>query len=271
MLLYNSDTLDLLGVLPFPEGVPHVLKFSRNGSMLLAGGGRGGQVRASVVVRSVLTGELSLTVGDETDSVLAADISPDQTQIALGGPSKMIRVYSTKDGKLMYEVKKHTDWLTSLEFSPDGVLLANGDRSQRPYVWEAFTGREYFTLRGFKAAITEISWRADGNVVASCSEDGTVHLFEMENGNPIKTWAAHPGGVESVRYARDGRLVTGGRDKPGQKVGRQRRPCWKTFEAQSDVVVRDHLQPDEDARYRPATGPARSWCGPRPTARRSVS
>ena len=31
VLLYHSDTLELLGVLPFPEGVPHVLKFSRNG------------------------------------------------------------------------------------------------------------------------------------------------------------------------------------------------------------------------------------------------
>jgi hypothetical protein len=41
VLLYHSDTLDLLGVLPFPEGTPHALKFSRNGSLLLAGGGRG--------------------------------------------------------------------------------------------------------------------------------------------------------------------------------------------------------------------------------------
>src|SRR5205814_9808430 len=101
------------------------------------------------------------TVGEETDAVLAADISPDQTQIALGGPSKMLRVYSTREGKLLYEVKKHTDWLTALEYSPDGVLLATGDRSSGLYVWEAFTGREYFTLRGFKAAVTEISWRAD--------------------------------------------------------------------------------------------------------------
>src|SRR5205085_4607107 len=37
VLLYNSDTLALIGVLPFPEGVPHVLRFSRHGSPLLAG------------------------------------------------------------------------------------------------------------------------------------------------------------------------------------------------------------------------------------------
>ena len=123
VLLYNTDTLDLLGVLPFPEGTPNVLKFSRNGSLLLAGGGAGGK-SGRVVVWSVKTGERVFEVGDETDAVLAADISPDQTQIALGGPSKVIRIYSTRDGKLVREIKKHTDWVTALEFSPDGVLLA---------------------------------------------------------------------------------------------------------------------------------------------------
>jgi hypothetical protein len=43
VLLYHADTLALLGVLPFPECVPCVLKFSRNGSLLLAAGGRGGK------------------------------------------------------------------------------------------------------------------------------------------------------------------------------------------------------------------------------------
>ena len=65
--------------------------------------------------------------------------------MALGGPSKVVRIYSTKDGKLLHEIRKHTDWVTSLEYSPDGVLLATGDRNGGLFVWEAFTGREYFT------------------------------------------------------------------------------------------------------------------------------
>src|SRR5580704_12510106 len=108
--LYNSDTLDLLGILPFPEGVAYVLKFSRNGSLLLAGGGKGAR-SGRVVVWNITTGERVFEVGDETDAVLAADISSDQTQIALGGPSRVIRVYSTRDGKLLREIRKHTDWV----------------------------------------------------------------------------------------------------------------------------------------------------------------
>jgi hypothetical protein len=211
VLLYHSDSLDLLGVLPFPEGTPSVLRFSRNGSLLLAAGGRAGK-SGKVVLWSVTKGERVFSVGDEADSVLAADVSPDQTRVALGGPGKVVRIYSTRDGKLLHEVRKHTDWITALEFSPDGVLLASGNRNGGLFVWEAFTAREYFTLKGHSNRISEVSWRSDSNVVASGSEDGTIRLFEMENGNQVRGWGAH-GGVQALRYARDGRIISAGRDR----------------------------------------------------------
>ncbi len=236
VLLYNSDTLDLIGVLPFPEGVPHVLRFSRNGSLLLAGGGRGGK-SGKVVLWKVATGERVIALGDETDAVLAADISADQTQVALGGPAKVVRVYSTKDGSLVREIKKHTDWIYSVEYSPDGVLLATGDRNGGLFVWESHTGREYFALRGHTAAVTGLSWRMDSNVLASLSEDTTLRLWEMENGNAIKTWGAHGGGGQSVQYTHDSRIVSCGRDRV-VKVWDQNGAQQRAFEALPDVAVR---------------------------------
>jgi hypothetical protein len=212
VLLYNLDDQTLAGVLPFPEGTIHVLRFSRNGTLLLAGGGRGGQ-SGRVIVFDVKTGGRVFEIGTETDVVLAADISPDHSQIALGGPKKMVRVYSTADGEQMAEMKKHTDWITAVEFSPDGVLLATGDRSNGLVVWEAYTGREYFVLNGHGSAVTGVSWRIDSNVLASTSEDTTIRLWEMNNGTQIKSWGAHGGGSAAVWFLRDGRLVSTGRDR----------------------------------------------------------
>ncbi len=212
VVLYHSETLEQLGVLPFPEGRARVLKFSRNGSLLLAGGGRGAST-GLCVVWDVKSGERVMTVGDELDEVLAADISADQSLIALGGPQKIVRVYSTATGELAYECKKHTDWIYALEFSPDGVLLGTADRSGGLLVWEAQTGREYLTLTGHTGGINSVSWRIDGNVLASASDDTTVRLWEMENGGQIKSWPAHAGGAFSVEYCRDGRLVSSGRDR----------------------------------------------------------
>ena len=235
VLLYNTDTLDLAGVLPYPERRPTVLRFSRSGSLLLAGGGRGAKL-GRVVAWDVKSGDRVFEIGEEFDQVLAMDLSADQTHVALGGPSKLVKIYSTKDGELQHSIKKHTDWVTAMEFSPDGVLLATGDRSGGLHVWEARTGRIFYTLAGHKGGITDISWRADSNLVASSSEDGQVMVWELANGAKVKGWQAHPA-VASVKYAQDGRLVTCGRDMltrvwdgSGTKI--------KDFEAFTDLALR---------------------------------
>lgn len=235
VLLYNTKTLQLLGVLPFPEGVPHVLKFSRNGSLLLAGGGHAA-ASGKVVVWDVKTGKRLFEVGDELDSVLCADISSDQRFIALGSPSKVIRVYSTSTGEKAYEIRKHTDWMTSLAFSPDSVLLCSGDRNGGAFVWEAATGNEYLTLKGHKGGITGISWRSDSNLVATSSEDQSVKLWELNDGKNIKSWNAHGGGTSSVEFARDGRLLTCGRDKV-TKLWDQAGKQLRAFPAFPDIAV----------------------------------
>lgn len=212
IILYHTETQDIIGVLPFPEGQVNVLKFSRNGSLLLAAGGRGGQ-SGRVVLFDIKTGNRVTELGEEADAILAADISPDQSQIAVGNASKMVRIYSIKEGTVLHTLKKHTDWVTALEYSPDGVLLATGDRNGGLAVWETASGQEFIGIRGPQLAVTEVSWRSDGNILATSSEDTQIRLFEMENGNQVKAWGAHGGGALSVRYHHDGRLVSTGRDR----------------------------------------------------------
>lgn len=235
IVLYDASTLKLAGILPFPEGIPYVLKFSRNGELLLAAGGRGAY-RGLVVVWNVRTGERVFQVGDEVDCILAADISSDQSLIALGTTTKMVRVYSTATGELLHSIKKHNDWVYTVEFSPDGVLLATGDRGNGMFVWEAHTGRLYLTLAGHSSAINAVSWRGDSNILASCSRDGSIRLWEMENGRTVKSWGAHGGGVASVEFTRDGRLVSCGRDKV-TKLWDQNGAQQRAFEAFTDLAL----------------------------------
>ena len=190
-----------------------------------------------VVVWEVKTGARVFEIGDELDSVLAADISSDQTLIALGGPQKVVRIYSTETGQLLHELRKHTDWIYSLEFSPDGVLLATGDRAGNLFVWEGWTGREYLTLSGHTAAITAVSWRSDSNILASASEDASIRLWEMENGTQVANWNAHGGGVLALEFARDGRLLSCGRDNL-TKLFDQGGQQLVAFEAFPDLALR---------------------------------
>ncbi len=209
VLLYNTDSLQLVGVLPFPEGFPAIVRFSHNGSLLIAGGGVGAKL-GHVVIWDVITGRRIAEVGDEFDTVLAADISPDQSLVALGGPSRLVKIFSAATGKMICKMKKHTDWVTALSFTPDGKSLISGDRAGGLAVWDC-QGHELQSVSADTAGITGIACR--GNFVATSSEDGNVKFWDIVEGKEIKSWHAHDGGARSVAFTADGHILTSGRDR----------------------------------------------------------
>lgn len=222
--LYDLDKRVAIGEFAFPEGIPYALRFSRDGATLLAAGGKGVQ-SGKVVLFDVKTGRRIATLGDEHDIVLAADLTADGKLVALGGPGKLVKVYSVSDGKLLYQLNKHTDWITAIEFSPDGGKLATGDRSGGIFLWESAGGGSVGNLAEHKDSITSLSWRGDSALLASGSEDGQIIIWNVGDGFPVATIAkAHqpkpapgtfgtpPGGVLSLQFTCDGRLVSVGRD-----------------------------------------------------------
>ncbi len=228
ILLYHTETLEFLGALPFPERTPHVLRFSRDGKILLAAGGRGAHSGA-VVLFEVETAERLAEFGaDEIDAVLAADISADRRYVALGGSDKLLKIYEVASGELRHRIKKHTDWVTAVAFSPDGRSVASGDRNGGIHTWDPVSGSIVFTLADHKARVTDLAWRPDGTTLASAGEDGKLVLWEMEEGFPVRNSTPHRGGgdpdrrsvdpkadapgVLSVDYSKEGAMVTAGRD-----------------------------------------------------------
>lgn len=212
ILLYDTDTRQLAGVLPYTEGYAHSLKFSRSGSLLVMGGGRGGKF-GNAIVWDVKSGKRVAEIGKESETVMSADISPDHSKVVIGSPSKKVKCYDLATGEELYTIAKHTEWVLSTQFSPDGILLATADRNGNVFVWEAANGGEFFLLGQHKGgSCTGLAWRSDSNLLASCSRDGTIILWEMNEGKQVKTWPAHGGGVESVSFTPDGKLVSCGQD-----------------------------------------------------------
>ena len=243
ILLFNTQTLELLGVLPFADGLPKVLSFSRNGAVLLAAGGVGGR-SGHVSLYDVTTGRRIAEIGEEYDEVLAADLSPDQSMVALGGPGRILKVYSTANGRLLHKLTPHTDWITAVAYSPDGVLLASADRNGGLRIWEANTAREFYTLNGHKGAINGLSFRADSNVLVSASEDGTLKLWNMNDGAMIKSWTGHAEGVLSADFARNGQLLSSGRDKVVRLWGGDGAKV-RDFPPMTDIAVRAIFAQDD--------------------------
>ena len=221
VVLYYADPSSeqgLLGILPWENGQPKVVRFSRDGSRLIAAGGRAAAV-GNFVIWDVATGKRERELGDELDSVLTADLSSDGKLVATGGPERVVRLYDLADSNAdqpAAELREHADWVMAVQFSPDGKYLVSGDRAGGLILRIAKTGESLFRLASHKAAVTSISWRADSKVFASASESGKVSFWDVSNaetGKPLKTFDAHKGGCLAIEFTRKGELLSGGRDK----------------------------------------------------------
>lgn len=226
---YHTETHAPLGQIAFPEGIPQVLRFSRDGALLLVAGGKPVQ-SGKAALYDVATGKRLATFGDESDTVLAADFSADGKLVALGGPTKTVKVFHTSTAQLAYRITKHMDWITAIEFSPDGTRFATADRVGGIHVWDAAGGGIVLSLSEHKEAVSALSWRPDGNVIASASEDGSVILWNLKDGFPSATltgihtpkplgkrYGKVPGGVLSVGWTPEGHLLSVGRDKAARE------------------------------------------------------
>ena len=222
--LFNTETEEEIGKLPYPDGIPHVLQFSSNGALLLAAGGKPGH-SGSLRLYDVKAGSVMGKFGDELDTVIAAGISPDQKIVALGGPGRVVKAYSTENGKEVYRITRHTDWITAIAFSPDGKQIATGDRAGNLYLSSSSGGGILLSLVNHKGAVRSLAWRSDSRLLASAGDDGRLIWWDtqsgfvaMQNTNPHPPKRPPgftgnlPNGVLAVVFRQDGVLVSTGRD-----------------------------------------------------------
>lgn len=253
--LIDIQTQKELGVLPFPEGVPHVIRFSRDGAVLLVAGGKPVQ-SGKAVLFDVRSGKRLAEIGDELDAVLAADLSPDQQLVAIGGSGKIVKVYGTSDGLLKYKLTRHTDWITAIGFSPDGNKLATADRSGGLHLWEPKTGGILLTLAEHKASIPSLHWRNDSRVLATAGEDGLLIWWDVVDGWPaISKPNAHPpkrpegvygrlrNGVLGASFDGNGNLLTAGRDRV-VRLWTPEGQTTKAFEVSEAIPVTSRISHD---------------------------
>jgi hypothetical protein len=221
----HTKTKQEIGRVAFPEGIPQVIRFSRDGVVLMVAGGRPVE-SGRVVLFDVDSGKRLAEVGDENDAVLAADLSPNQRLVALGGSGRVVKVYSTTEGTLLYKLIKHTDWVTAIAFSPDGKKLATADRAGGLHLWDSESGGILLNLEEHKAAVRALDWRDDSRLLASAGEDGRIVWWDTNDGfpavnkpnahppqRPQGTYGTIPNGVLAARFDAIGRLVTSGRDR----------------------------------------------------------
>src|SRR2546422_957496 len=117
MLLYDGAALDLLGILPLPEGFPQVLKFSRKGSLLLAGG---------LLVWEAFTGREYFLLRGHTATVTSVSWRDDSYALASAREDGTVWLSEMENGGQVRNWAAHGGGTESVKFAHDGRLVTAG-------------------------------------------------------------------------------------------------------------------------------------------------
>lgn len=206
-VLVEPTTSKLLGALDV-EGNVTALRFSRDGKLLLVGSSQPA-ISGTVIAFDIESGEKVWQVGDETDSILGMDLSIDGKTLAVGGPTKTVRLYDVKTGEVTHSLKKHTDWVLDVCFSPDGLLLASGDRFGGIFVWDPKSGTIFQNLKDHVGAVHALVWDHSSETLISGGEDGILRTWNLHHGELSSRWDAEVGAILAIDRSADSTAAVG--------------------------------------------------------------
>ncbi|MCP2256396.1 WD40 repeat [Streptoalloteichus tenebrarius] len=161
------------------------------------------------------------TLGEHTDSVLAAAFSADGRLLATASRDRTVRVWDVADRAAptpLSVVHGHGDVVRAVAFSPRGALLATASDDRTARLWDLADARSpkpLATMTGHSDAVLDVAFSPRGDVLSTVGKDRAVLLWDVASGQSPRVLTALRDQAELVaRFSPDGRLlVVAGQDR----------------------------------------------------------
>ncbi|CAN6449262.1 unnamed protein product [Victoria cruziana] len=149
--------------------------------------------------------------------VTASAISPDGSEVIVGGEDGKLHIYSVNGDTLTEEsvLEKHRGAVSVIRFSPDASMFASGDLNREAIVWDRITREvKLKNMLYHTARINCLAWSPDSTMVATGSLDTNVIIYEVNKpaSNRITVKSAHLGGVYGLAFNDVQTVVSSGED-----------------------------------------------------------
>lgn len=143
---------------------------------------------------------------------LAADLSPDGTQLVLAADDNTARVWNVLTGKQVLILSGHLADVTSVRYSPDGRRIVTTSQDNTARIWDASNGEQLAQVAHI-GMVFDAAFSPDGKTLATASADLTARVWDIATGKQLQLFSGHTVMLWGVAYSPDGtRLVTGALD-----------------------------------------------------------
>ena len=164
---------------------------------------------ATVRVRDVTNGDVSLVLAGHEGTFVSAVISPDKTLFLTGSDDGTARLWSATIGEPVLTLSR--SGFASDEpaaFSADGSRIVGASGEQGGVeIWDAGTGEVLQTFSVGSGSVSDVVFSPDGGRILVASTDTTARILDAATGNPVLTLRGHEAQLTSASFSSDGRRV----------------------------------------------------------------
>jgi WD40 repeat protein len=191
------------------------LAFSRDGSVLVAGGGTPARF-GEVQVWELPAGRLRRSVMLTGDTVFGVSISPDGSRVAAGCTDNTVRILDAASGKEVAKMGAHENWVLGTVFSVDGKRLVSVGRDRAAKLTDAATGAFQENVNLLRGELSAVARHPAKDVVAIGGEDRVVYVYLMDRPKNMKIaddttlvrkLERQNGAIAAVAWSPDGKRI----------------------------------------------------------------
>jgi WD40 repeat protein len=191
------------------------LAFSRDGSLLVAGGGtpaRFGELqlwdpRTGTLVRSVLA------CGD---TLFGASISPDSKKVAVGCTDNTVHVFDSSNARELYKISSHENWVLATVFGVDSKRFVSVGRDRAAKLVDAEKGQMLENVNQLRGELAAVARHPDKDIIVIGGDDRIPYLYMMdrprnmkvgEEATLIRKLEAQDGAIFALDWSPDGKRI----------------------------------------------------------------
>lgn len=258
--LWELDTQRMTRAYEPHAGRVRCVKFTPDGKMLYAGGGREAQ-SGEIRLWDVEAEELIKTYEIHADTIESIALSPDSAKLLTASMDEFSAVIDLENLDDAEPIDDQAKWLTQhvgrvlcTLYHPNGNYFVTGSEDKTLKVWDPKTYTVLVSFDGNDDSVYSLAYAPGENVIISGAADNTVRTWRVtqnNNGNtrgaPVRQFNGHQGPVYSVDTGTwNGQevIVSGGADSSvivwNIRTGNRRR----TFNDSPDAVYAVKISPD---------------------------